>query len=74
MHSLAAKVKNESPILDDRGESEKVTSRARLSIAELLRKPLDVLSIALSGYSCSRFFTRCILCDRCCCQSSSQSF
>src|SRR6266567_9143445 len=49
MHSLAAKVKNESPILDDRGESEKVTSPARLSIAELLRKPLDVRSIALTG-------------------------
>jgi len=49
MHSLASKVKNESPILDDRGESEKVTSRARLSIAELLRKPLDVRSIALTG-------------------------
>ena len=49
MHSLAAKVKNESPILDDRGESEKVTSRARLSIGVLLRKPFDVRSIALTG-------------------------
>ena len=49
MHSPAAKLKNETPILDDPGESEKVTSRARLSIGELLRKPFDVRSIALTG-------------------------
>src|SRR5947207_4227407 len=48
MHS-AAKLKNEAPILDDMRESQKVTSRARLSIAELLRKPFDVRSIALTG-------------------------
>jgi len=48
MHS-PAKLKNEAPILDDMRESQKVTSRARLSIAELLRKPFDVRSIALTG-------------------------
>src|SRR5437773_12151140 len=48
MHS-AAKLKNEAPILDDMRESQKVTSRARLSIAELLRKPFNVRSIALTG-------------------------
>src|SRR5207247_330043 len=49
MPSVCLKVRNESPILDDRGESEKVTSRARLSIGVLLRKPFDVRSIALTG-------------------------
>jgi predicted PurR-regulated permease PerM len=49
MHSPAAKLENEGPILDDRYESEKVTSRARLGIGELLRKPFDVRSIALTG-------------------------
>jgi predicted PurR-regulated permease PerM len=49
MHSPAAKLKNDAPILDDPGESEKVASRARLSIGELLRKPFDVRSIALTG-------------------------
>jgi predicted PurR-regulated permease PerM len=49
LHSPAAKLENEAPILDDARESEKVTSRARLSIAELLQKPFDVRSIALTG-------------------------
>jgi predicted PurR-regulated permease PerM len=49
MHSSAAKLENEAPILDDAHESEKVTSQARLSIGELLRKPFDVRSIALTG-------------------------
>ena len=49
MHSPAAKLENKGPIVDDPRESEKVTSRARLSVAELLRKPFDVRSIALTG-------------------------
>jgi predicted PurR-regulated permease PerM len=49
MHSPATKLKTEGPILDDPHESEKVTSRARGSIGELLRKPFDVRSIALTG-------------------------
>jgi predicted PurR-regulated permease PerM len=49
MQSPTAKLENEGPILDDARESEKVTSRARLSIAELLRKPFDVRSFALTG-------------------------
>jgi predicted PurR-regulated permease PerM len=34
---------------DDDTESERVTSRARLRIAELLEKPFDVRSVALTG-------------------------
>ena len=49
MHSPAAKLKNEAPILDDTHESENVTSQARLSIGELLGKPFNVRSIALTG-------------------------
>src|SRR5881392_387042 len=49
MHSPAAKLKNEAPILDDTHESKKVTSQARLSIGELLGKPFNVRSIALTG-------------------------
>jgi len=36
-------------VSDDEREAEKVTSRARLRIAELLQKPFDVRSIALTG-------------------------
>jgi predicted PurR-regulated permease PerM len=49
LHSSAAKLKNEGLILDDPRESEKVTTHARLRIGELLRKPFDVRSIALTG-------------------------
>jgi len=44
-------IKVESPIdvLDDEQESGKVTSRARLRIAELLQRPLGVQSISLTG-------------------------
>jgi predicted PurR-regulated permease PerM len=42
----AAKLCDES---DDDRESERVTSRARLRIAELLERPFDVRSIALTG-------------------------
>ncbi|PYI89818.1 MAG: hypothetical protein DMF03_06680 [Verrucomicrobia bacterium] len=49
MHSSEAKLDREAPVLDDPRESEKVASRARLRVAELLRKPFDVRSIALTG-------------------------
>src|SRR5215510_6373097 len=45
----AAKVKSAGEVSDDERKAEKVTSRARLRIAELLQKPFDVRSIALSG-------------------------
>jgi predicted PurR-regulated permease PerM len=49
MHSSEAKLESQAPVLDDPRESEKVTSRARLRVAELLRQPFDVRSIALTG-------------------------
>jgi predicted PurR-regulated permease PerM len=45
----AAKVESANEVSDDERKAEKVTSRARLRIAELLQKPFDVRSIALSG-------------------------
>src|SRR5438477_7682436 len=45
----AAKVESASDVSGGEREAEKVTSGARLRIAELLQKPLDVRSIALSG-------------------------
>src|SRR5215469_4322310 len=45
----AAKVESASEVSDDERKAEKVTSRARLRIAELLQKPFDIRSIALSG-------------------------
>jgi predicted PurR-regulated permease PerM len=49
MSSPVEKVESASAVSDDEREAEKVTSRARLRIAELLQKPFDVRSIALSG-------------------------
>jgi predicted PurR-regulated permease PerM len=49
MHSPTAKPTSQAPVLDDPRESEKVTSRACLTVAELLLKPFDVRSIALTG-------------------------
>jgi predicted PurR-regulated permease PerM len=49
MHSSEARLESQAPILNDPRESEKVASRARLRVAELLRKPFDVRSIALTG-------------------------
>jgi predicted PurR-regulated permease PerM len=40
---------NGAAISDDQREAEKVASRARLRIAELLQRPFDVRSIALTG-------------------------
>src|SRR5215471_14720506 len=45
----AVKVESASELSDDEREAEKVASRARLRIAELLQKPFGVRSIALSG-------------------------
>jgi predicted PurR-regulated permease PerM len=45
----AVKVESRSDISDDEREAEKVTSRARLRIPELLQRPFDVRSIALTG-------------------------
>jgi predicted PurR-regulated permease PerM len=49
MSLSANEVYTETQVLDDRCESEKVTSRARLRITELLQKPFDVRSFALTG-------------------------
>jgi predicted PurR-regulated permease PerM len=45
----SAKVESHSDVSDDDREAGKVTCRARLRIAELLQKPFDVRSIALTG-------------------------
>jgi predicted PurR-regulated permease PerM len=49
MSLFANGVQTQTQVLDDRRESEKVASRARFRIAELLRKPFDVRSVALTG-------------------------
>jgi predicted PurR-regulated permease PerM len=43
------KVKSRADVSDDENQAGKVTSRARLRTAELLQKPFDVRSIALTG-------------------------
>lgn len=43
------KVESQSEVSDDEREAEKVASRARLRIAELLHRPFDIRSIALTG-------------------------
>src|SRR5205814_10298523 len=45
----AVNVESASDVSDDEREAGKVTSRARLRIAELLQRPFDVRSIALTG-------------------------
>ena len=45
----AVKMESASDVSDDEREAEKVTSRARLRIAEPLQRPFDVRSIALTG-------------------------
>ena len=49
MHSSETKLERQAPILDDPRESEKVVSSAPSRLAELLLKPFDVRSIALTG-------------------------
>jgi len=43
------KVEPQSDVSDDAGEAEKVASRARLRIADLLQRPFGIRSIALTG-------------------------
>jgi predicted PurR-regulated permease PerM len=44
-----AKVESRNDVSDNEREAEEVTSRARLRISELLQKPFDVRSVALTG-------------------------
>src|SRR5882762_9443264 len=43
------KLESQSDVFDDERQSEKVSSRARLRIGDLLHRPFDVRSIALTG-------------------------
>jgi predicted PurR-regulated permease PerM len=43
------KVESRNDVSGDDHEAEEVTSRARLRIAELLQKPFDIKSVALTG-------------------------
>jgi predicted PurR-regulated permease PerM len=59
-------VHTQTQVLDDPRESAKVTSRARLRITELLQKPFDVRSVALTGLFIlailyTMYFTRSVL-------------
>ncbi len=45
----SVKVESRSDVSDDENQAEKVASRARLRATELLQKPFDVRSIALTG-------------------------
>src|SRR4030095_7805206 len=45
----SAKVESRNDVSDDEREAEAVTSRARIRISELLEKPFDVRSVALTG-------------------------
>jgi predicted PurR-regulated permease PerM len=49
MEATAAKRDPDAPVVDDEAEAARVKSRARLRIAELLQKPFDIRSIALTG-------------------------
>src|SRR5437667_7511955 len=49
MELRAAKLEASDDVVDNPRESAKITSRARSRIAELLQKPFDVRSIALTG-------------------------
>jgi predicted PurR-regulated permease PerM len=49
MKLQAAKLESNDTAMDDPGESENITSRARSHIAALLQKPFDVRSISLTG-------------------------
>jgi predicted PurR-regulated permease PerM len=66
MSVTAKEVHTETRILDDPRESAKVASRARLRITELLQKPFDVRSVALTGLFIlaifyTMYFTRSVL-------------
>jgi hypothetical protein len=49
MASPPLNVESRGDVSDDENQAGKVTSRARLRTAELLQKPFDVRSIALTG-------------------------
>src|ERR1700730_8585904 len=49
MKLRAAKLESNDTAVDDPGESENITSRARSRIGALLQKPFDVRSISLTG-------------------------
>jgi len=49
MNLPVVKIKSRSGVSDEEREAEKVESRARLRITELLQRPFDVRSIALTG-------------------------
>src|SRR6476659_9823382 len=49
MSLSALKMESSSDVSDEEREAEKVESRARLRITELLQQPFDVRSIALTG-------------------------
>jgi predicted PurR-regulated permease PerM len=49
MHVRAGQVPTETQVLDDPVDSARVSSGARLRIAELLKTPFDVRSVALTG-------------------------
>jgi predicted PurR-regulated permease PerM len=49
MVSPSAKVESRNDVSDDEQEARKVASGARLRVAELLQRPFDVRSIALTG-------------------------
>jgi hypothetical protein len=49
MRLPALKMESCTELSDDEREAEKVTSRARLRIAELLQRPFDIRSICLTG-------------------------
>src|ERR1700726_1164505 len=49
MKLRAAKLESNDTAVDDPGESENITSRARSRIAALLQRPFDVRSVSLTG-------------------------
>src|SRR5216117_2068861 len=54
----SVKVESRSDVSDDENQAEKVASRARVRAAELLQKPFDVRSIALTGlFILAAFYT-----------------
>jgi predicted PurR-regulated permease PerM len=66
MRLPANEVHTQTQVLDDPRESAKLTSRARLRIAELLQRPFDVRSVALTGLFIlailyTMYFTRSVL-------------
>lgn len=66
MRLPANEVPTQTQVLDGPRESEKVTSGARLRIAELLQKPFDVRSVAVTGLFIlgvlyTMYFTRSVL-------------